>query len=250
MTTVRPSCLGTMRRLDVQVLEHRGQRDVSLREPLNTLLRLIRVGDEAADLASRELVVVDNVLVHSLKARGLVEGGAALRRVLAPVEDWLALLRLEDALVARLCKLWAEPVVIGVLLYLLQRDNVRGHRLQLLQDKMLAPTPRERPLLAVWVDGLRGVQVRQDVPVHHLELLAQPLCVEGPAVADHSPRASLLRCGDDRTRGDRHASRLGIAPILQDRYDVQAQRSINVLRSWAIGPRVRDLYPLRDWLLE
>mmetsp|Transcript_17523 Transcript_17523/g.52713 ORF Transcript_17523/g.52713 Transcript_17523/m.52713 type:complete len:361 (+) Transcript_17523:1043-2125(+) len=239
-----------MRRLDVHVLENRGQRDVALREPLDALLCGRQVRDEAADLAGRELVVVDDVLVDPLEARGLVEGRAALRRVLPAMEDRVPLLLLEDALVAGLRELRTEPVVECVLLHLLQRDDVGGHGLQLLQDQVLAPAPRERPLLAVRVDGLGGVEVGENVPVHHLELLAQPLGIERAAVADHPACAGLLRSGDDGARGDRHAAGLGVPAVLQHRNDVQAKRAVDVLLARAVGPRLRHLDPLRDGLLE
>mmetsp|Transcript_85337 Transcript_85337/g.241876 ORF Transcript_85337/g.241876 Transcript_85337/m.241876 type:complete len:215 (+) Transcript_85337:443-1087(+) len=204
VAAVGPRRLAAVRRLYVQVLQDHCQPYVALGEPLEALLGILGVLDYQGHLGCRELVVVDDVLVHTLEAGGLVEGGAALGGVLPPVEDRLPLLLLEDTLIPRLRELRPEPVVVGVLLHLLERDDVRGHGFQLLQDQVLPPRPRQRPLLAVGIYGFCGVQVRQNIPVHHLELFAQPLGIEGAAVADHPTCPCLLRRRDNRACGDCH----------------------------------------------
>mmetsp|Transcript_88068 Transcript_88068/g.257444 ORF Transcript_88068/g.257444 Transcript_88068/m.257444 type:complete len:312 (-) Transcript_88068:95-1030(-) len=190
------------------------------------------------------------MLVHAFEARRLVEGGTTLCSVLPSVEDGVPLLLLEDALVASLRQLGAEPVVVGVLLHLLQRDDVRRHGLELLQYQVLSPGPRQRPLLTVGIHGLCCVQVCEDVPVHHLELLVQPLGVEGAAIADHPPRARLLGRGDDGACGDGHAADRRVAAVLQHRDDVQAEGPVDVLLCGSVRPRRRHLYPLRNGLFE
>mmetsp|Transcript_25998 Transcript_25998/g.75085 ORF Transcript_25998/g.75085 Transcript_25998/m.75085 type:complete len:209 (-) Transcript_25998:197-823(-) len=187
-------------------------------------------------LVLRRLVVLDDVLVHPLEARCLEEGGAALNDILAAVEDGVALFALVHALVALLGELRPEPVVVGILLDLLERDDVRGHGLQLLENQVLPPAPREGPLFAVGVHRLRRIKVGQDIPVHHLELLAEPLRVEGATVGDHSARPRLLRGGDDGAGSDGHAADSRLLPVLQQRDDVEAERAVDVLLARAVRP--------------
>mmetsp|Transcript_47307 Transcript_47307/g.143835 ORF Transcript_47307/g.143835 Transcript_47307/m.143835 type:complete len:348 (+) Transcript_47307:1010-2053(+) len=189
------------------------------------------------------------MLVYPLEAGRLVKRPATLGSVLPAVEDGIAFFLLENALVASLRQLWSEPVVIGVLLDLLQRDDVCSHGLQLFQDQVLPPCPRQRPLFAIRVDRLRRVEVRQNIPIHHLELLAQPLCVESPAVANHAACPRFLGRGDDGAGGDRHPPDGRIFAVLEQGDDVKAQRPVDILLTRAIRPRRTDLYPLGDRLL-
>mmetsp|Transcript_124192 Transcript_124192/g.277093 ORF Transcript_124192/g.277093 Transcript_124192/m.277093 type:complete len:209 (-) Transcript_124192:617-1243(-) len=208
MAAIGTNGLAAMRRLDVKVLKHHGEGDVALGKPLQALLYNLGVGNDAPQLGSGELVVVDDMLVHPLEARGLVESRTALSRVLPTMEDRLPLLLLENALVACVGELGPEPVVIGVLLDLLQRDDVCSHGLELLEDEVFTPSPRKGPLLAIGIDSLCCIQVRQYVPIHHLELLAQPLGVEGSTIADHTARPGLLGGGDDCACGDGHPAHI------------------------------------------
>mmetsp|Transcript_51228 Transcript_51228/g.122748 ORF Transcript_51228/g.122748 Transcript_51228/m.122748 type:complete len:204 (+) Transcript_51228:1026-1637(+) len=165
------------------------------------------------------------------------------------MKDRIPLLLLKNALVASFCQLRPEPLVIGVLLHLLQRDDVCSHRLQLLHDEVLPPSPGQGPLLAVRIDRLGGIQIGQDIPIHHLELLVQPLCVESGPVGDHAATACLLGRGDDSPSGDGHAAGGCIAAALDQGSDLQAEGPINVLFARAVRPSVGHLHPLSDLLL-
>mmetsp|Transcript_18701 Transcript_18701/g.44365 ORF Transcript_18701/g.44365 Transcript_18701/m.44365 type:complete len:205 (+) Transcript_18701:1047-1661(+) len=166
------------------------------------------------------------------------------------MKNGLPLLRLKNALVAHLRQSGPEPVIKGVLLHLLQGDDVGGHRLQLLDDEVLAPIPGERPLLAVGVHILSRIEVCQNVPVHHLELLAEPLRVEGPAIADHLSHSCLLRRGDHCACGDGHHARHALPAVLGQGDDVHAQGPVNVQMAGAVLPGLGHLGPLCQRLLE
>mmetsp|Transcript_35139 Transcript_35139/g.79274 ORF Transcript_35139/g.79274 Transcript_35139/m.79274 type:complete len:209 (-) Transcript_35139:260-886(-) len=114
---------------------------------------------------------------------------------------------------------------------------------------MFPPCPRQSPLLAVGEDGLRGIKVGEDVPVHDLELLAQPLGIESAAIADHAPRPRFLGCRNHRARGDGQHSHRGVAAILEDGDDVETQGPVYVGGGGAVLPRERHLDPLRRRLL-
>mmetsp|Transcript_87289 Transcript_87289/g.226698 ORF Transcript_87289/g.226698 Transcript_87289/m.226698 type:complete len:289 (-) Transcript_87289:431-1297(-) len=249
MASVRTCCLALVCGLDVQVLEDDSQRDVPLGEALEALLGHLGIRDEAAHLCRRKLVIVNDVLVHSLETRGLEEGCAAFGRVLPAVEDGLSLLLLEDALVTRLQELRTKPIVISILLDLLQCNDVCCHGLELLEDQVLAPSPGQCPLLTVWVNRFCRIQVREDVPIHDLELFAQPLGIEGATVADHPASPRFLRRRDDGARGDRHASHERVSVVLEEGDDVEAQGSVDVLLARAVRPRGRDFDPLCNRLL-
>jgi len=115
---------------------------------------------------------------------------------------------------------------------------------------VLAPCPGECPLFTIRIYRLCGVQVRKDVPIHHLELFAEPLCIEGPTVAYHSSCPCLLRSGDDSSGCDGHSSTGGIAAVLQNRDDVQSQRSIDVLLARTILSRCSHFNPLCNGLFK
>mmetsp|Transcript_77405 Transcript_77405/g.196679 ORF Transcript_77405/g.196679 Transcript_77405/m.196679 type:complete len:358 (+) Transcript_77405:878-1951(+) len=232
------------------VLEDDGQGDVALGQPLQTSFSTGSVGHDATNLGGRELVIVHHMFVDPLETSGLVKSCATFRCVLPPVEDGFSLLLLEDAFVSSLGKLRAEPIIVCVLLDLLQRDDVCSHRLQLFQDQVFPPCPRQRPLLAIGVDRLCGIQISEHVPVHDLELLAQPLGIESPSIANHPACPRFLGCGDDRACGDSHPTVDRVSAVLEEWDDVEAQRPVDVLLAWAVRPSRCDLHPLGDRLLD
>mmetsp|Transcript_133621 Transcript_133621/g.316722 ORF Transcript_133621/g.316722 Transcript_133621/m.316722 type:complete len:278 (-) Transcript_133621:121-954(-) len=164
------------------------------------------------------------------------------------MEDRISLLLLEEAIVAIGSQLWLEPLVEGILLNLLKSDNICTHGLHFLDDEVLAPIPAEGPLLAVGVDILRGIEIGQDVPIKNLELLLQPLRVEGSTVADHLAHPGFLWRRNDRSGGDRHLP-LRLLPALGEGNDVQAKGSLDVVLRWAVLAGIPHLCPLRNWIL-
>mmetsp|Transcript_827 Transcript_827/g.1827 ORF Transcript_827/g.1827 Transcript_827/m.1827 type:complete len:208 (+) Transcript_827:889-1512(+) len=196
-----------------------------------------------------QLVIVNDMLVHPAKSRCLVEGGASFRSVLPVVKHSLSLLLLKDALIPFCSQLWFEPIIISVLLDFLQCDDVGCHALQLFQDQMLPPRPRERPLLAVRIERLCGIHICKNIPIHHLELLYQPLSIESAAIADHSPRPGLLWSRNHRARCYRHSTSSRIPPVLHKRDNLQPEWSVYILHSWVVGSCRSNLYPLGNRLL-
>mmetsp|Transcript_48449 Transcript_48449/g.113468 ORF Transcript_48449/g.113468 Transcript_48449/m.113468 type:complete len:507 (-) Transcript_48449:121-1641(-) len=238
----------TMSVLHVPVLQDNSQGNVAFGESLVHLLLLLLVPHVVRDFLLGKPVVVEDSLLHSLKPGDSPERRAALAGVLPTVEDRISLLLLEQAVVAIGSQLRLEPLVEGILLDLLQGDDVCAHGLHLLDNEVFSPIPAKRPLLTVGVNVFRGVKVGQDVPVKDLELLLQPLRIEGSTVADHLAHAGFLWRRDDRPCRDCHLP-LCLLPTLGEGNDVQAKGSLDVVLRWAVLTGIPHLCPLRNRIL-
>mmetsp|Transcript_30221 Transcript_30221/g.91468 ORF Transcript_30221/g.91468 Transcript_30221/m.91468 type:complete len:249 (+) Transcript_30221:328-1074(+) len=160
MAATRPLRLPVLRRLQGQVLQDHHEGDIACTVAFPPRQTSIAINLACPARIGRDLVVIKRMLVNPTEARRLEEGRAPLDGVLALVKDWFPPLALERALVTGLGQLRLEPFLECVFLNLLQRDDVSRHGLQFLDDQVFPPSPRERPLFAIWVLMLVRVQIR------------------------------------------------------------------------------------------
>mmetsp|Transcript_18648 Transcript_18648/g.70542 ORF Transcript_18648/g.70542 Transcript_18648/m.70542 type:complete len:386 (+) Transcript_18648:1987-3144(+) len=205
-------------------LQNRDLRDVVLHQPGEEGV-LFSIGKvEGLGLSIRRLVELDGIVLAEAEAAPPPEGGAAVD--FAGGAHGFPGLLLVDALEPHVAEQRAPVLFVVICLNLLQADDVRPRVADFPQEVLPAVLPRERPIVAVGIRLLGGVDLRKHVVRDHPHAL--PGAVVDPRHGQQLPLRNRRWHGEHRLGPD-DLRAVEVLPVrLPDGADLHSQTASDI----------------------
>eukprot|EP00968_Pinguiococcus_pyrenoidosus_P006121 scaffold407_cov251-Pinguiococcus_pyrenoidosus.AAC.10 len=224
-------------------LQNRDLRDVVLHQPGEEGV-LFSIGKvEGLGLSIRRLVELDGIVLAEAEAAPPPEGGAAVD--FAGGAHGFPGLLLVDALEPHVAEQRAPVLFVVICLNLLQADDVRPRVADFPQEVLPAVLPRERPIVAVGIRLLGGVDLRKHVVRDHPHAL--PGAVVDPRHGQQLPLRNRRWHGEHRLGPD-DLRAVEVLPVrLPDGADLHSQTASDIHLRGNVGTvRAHELPALRS----